>query len=417
VTTGARPATPRPVTRRAAATRRALARAATALAAIGLRRTIGAVFAKPAAAREAPQLNRLAGWIGLATFGVFLVIGLAAGLGHNPARTIVGTLIAAAAAIPLFLLRTRLTLPLVAVVTVGIVLLSNGTSRDVGWMTVVVLAAWCVLAAGIPAGIVYWAACLLLLGAQWLWVQDDPGWAPWAAGVTFAAFGAGLIRHQLVLVERLRVAQAGLAERSRAEERNRIARELHDVIAHSLTVSLLHVTSARLAVEHDPADAARALAEAERLGRQSLAEVRATIGLLRPADEAGIAPPVPGLDQVPRLVGQLRETGADISLTQDGDAGTLPATTGSAAYRIVQEALTNATRHAPGAPVAVRIAAARGQVEVSVDSAGPPGEGSGMGLTSMRERAQAVGGTCTAGPGGSGWLVRASLPASAVSPA
>ena len=277
-----------------------------------------------------------------------------------------------------------------------------------------VLAAWCVLAAGIPAGIVYWAACLLLFGAQWLWVVNDPGWAPWSAGVTFAAFGAGLIRHQLVLVERLRVAQAGLAERSRAEERNRIARELHDVIAHSLTVSLLHVSSARLAVEHDPADAARALAEAERLGRQSLAEVRATVGLLRPADEAGIAPPVPGLDQVPRLVEQLRETGADVSLTPGRRRQRAAGDHGSAVYRIVQEALTNATRHAPGAAVTVRIAAAAGQVDVSVDSGGPPGHGSGMGLTSMRERAQAVGGTCTAGPGGSGWLVaRLSLPASA----
>ena len=94
-----------------------------------------------------------------------------------------------------------------------------------------------------------------------------------------------LVRHELELVEQLRAAQAGLAERARAEERNRIARELHDVIAHTLTVSLLHVTSARLAVEHDPADAGRALAEAERLGRESLTEVRTTIGLLH--DERG----------------------------------------------------------------------------------------------------------------------------------
>src|SRR6202042_377026 len=106
-------------------------------------------------------------------------------------------------------------------------------------------------------------------------------------GVTVALFGAGLIQRQLVLVEQLRAAQAGLAERSRAAERHRIARELHDVIAHSLTVSLLHVTSARLAVEHDPADAARALAEAERLGRESLAEGRMTGGMLRPDEKGG----------------------------------------------------------------------------------------------------------------------------------
>jgi signal transduction histidine kinase len=81
-------------------------------------------------------------------------------------------------------------------------------------------------------------------------------------------------------------------------------------------------------------------------------------------------------------------------------------------YRIVQEALTNAIRHAPGCPVTVRVAVAGGQVEVAVDSAGPPRSdaGSGLGLVSMRERAQAVGGTCTAGPGGTGWLVHAALP-------
>ncbi len=92
---------------------------------------------------------------------------------------------------------------------------------------------------------------------------------------------ATLLRHQVDLVDQLRAAQAGLAERSRAEERNRIAREVHDVIAHSLTVSLLHLSSARLAVEYEPAEAAQALAEAERLCRQSLAEVRNTVGLLR----------------------------------------------------------------------------------------------------------------------------------------
>ena len=83
-----------------------------------------------------------------------------------------------------------------------------------------------------------------------------------------------LLRNQFMLVAQLREAQAGLAAKARAEERNRISRDLHDVIAHSLTVSLLHVMSARLAVESDPDDAARSLAEAERLGRESLAEVR-----------------------------------------------------------------------------------------------------------------------------------------------
>jgi signal transduction histidine kinase len=182
------------------------------------------------------------------------------------------------------------------------------------------------------------------------------------------------------------------------------------VIAHALTVSLLHVTSARLAVEHAPEDAARALAEAERLGRQSLAEIRVTMGLLAPDGQEGIAPPVAGVDQLVPLVKQLADTGVDVSLGIEGDLTTLPATMGTTIYRIVQEALTNATKHAPGFPIQASVTTGAGTVEVCVDSAGPPGEGSGMGIESMRERAKAVGGTCSAGPGGSGWVVHAVLP-------
>jgi signal transduction histidine kinase len=255
---------------------------------------------------------------------------------------------------------------------------------------------------------------VLFFGAEWLWAVRDPGWAPWTAGVTVSVLATLLIRHEFVLVERLRATQADLAERTRTEERTRIARELHDVIAHSLTVSLLHVTSARLAVEHDPADAARALAEAERLGRQSLTEIRSTMGLLREGwsegAPTGVAPPVPGFGDLPILVDQLRRAGSDVSLNIGGDVGALPETAGATVYRIVQEALTNATRHAPGSPVAVRVEVAISGVEVDVDSAGAPGHGSGMGLANMTERARALGGTCTAGPGGNGWLVHANLP-------
>jgi signal transduction histidine kinase len=223
-----------------------------------------------------------------------------------------------------------------------------------------------------------------------------------------------LVRHQLVLVEALQTAQAGRAERSAAEERNRIAREIHDVIAHSLTVSLLHISAARLAVE---TDAARALGEAERLARQSLDEVRGTMGLLgRGSGTPGVAPPAPGAPQVPELIGQLRRAGADVTLVVDGDLGILPATTGSTLYRIAQEALTNATKHAPGSAVQVQVDITGDTVEFSVGSAGPARQGTGMGLQGMRERALAVGGTCSAGPDGRGWRVHACLPLSGASP-
>jgi signal transduction histidine kinase len=216
----------------------------------------------------------------------------------------------------------------------------------------------------------------------------------------------------------LRQAQAGLAAQARTQERNRIARELHDVIGHTLVVSLLHVQSARLAVEHDPADAARALAEAERLGRECLAEVRSTVGMLSeddsPGGGGGIAP-LPGIDGLPALVERFRSAGADTTLTVEGDTGHLPATTGLAVYRIAQEALTNAVKHAPDSPTALRLTVAAGTVtltaqSLAADSLAEPGTGTGLGLVSMRERAEALGGSCEAGPGEGGWLVRATLP-------
>jgi signal transduction histidine kinase len=231
-------------------------------------------------------------------------------------------------------------------------------------------------------------------------------------GITLSVAAGLLVRRERDLVAQLREAQAGLAERARSEERNRIARELHDVIAHTLTVSLLHVTSARLAVEHDLDDAARSLAEAERLGRASLDEVRMAVGMLHQDGDPGRSSPLPGADGLPVLIEQFRSAGADAAFTVDGNVARLPATTGLALYRIVQEALTNAIKHAPGSQTAVHVAVGADEVRLAVDTAAEPtaGTGTGFGVLNMRERAQSLGGTCTAGPGGHGWLVRAVLP-------
>jgi signal transduction histidine kinase len=250
-----------------------------------------------------------------------------------------------------------------------------------------------------------------VLGAEQLWATKDPGWLSWGLGTGFMVLAALLVRHQLVLAAELRAAQAGLADRARAEERNRIARELHDVIAHSLTVSLLHIAGARMAVRYDPDDAERALAEAERLGRETLDEVRSTVGVLRADARPGNDPaaPLPGMDGLGGLVERFRAAGADVAFTLDGDPSPVPATVGLAAYRIVQEALTNAAKHAPGRPVTVHVAVGAA-VGLCVASSGRPREGRGLGLDGMRERAESLGGALTAGPGGPGWVVRAELP-------
>jgi signal transduction histidine kinase len=135
--------------------------------------------------------------------------------------------------------------------------------------------------------------------------------------------------------------------------------------------------------------------------------------MLHHNDDPGRSAPLPGADDLPALVERFRSAGADITLAIDGDTGRLPATTGLAVYRILQEALTNAAKHAPGSPTAVQLAVGAGAVELAVDSAAEPGTGTGLGVHSMRERAESLGGTCRAGPGGRGWLVQATLPLAA----
>jgi signal transduction histidine kinase len=301
-------------------------------------------------------------------------------------------------------------LPAAALATAGLGVLGHGDPSSLGWFAVCLIGIWCALTGErLDAG-VYWAGTLIFFAVEWVWIDTNPGWAAWMAGTTLSVAAGLLVRHERDLVAQLREAQAGLAERARAEERNRIARELHDVIAHTLTVSLLHVASARLAVEHGLDDAARSLAEAERLGRESLDEVRMAVGMLHQDGNEAQTRPLPDASALPGLVEQFRSAGADAVLAVEGDTGRLPATTGLALYRILQEALTNSVKHAPGARSVVRLEVRADEVELAVDTAGRPGTGRGLGVLNMRERAEALGGTCAAGPGGTGWLVVATLP-------
>ena len=354
-------------------------------------------------------------WIALAVFAAVTAVGVVR-LNPSAPVAVAGAVVAVGAA-TLLVLRWRPQLLYAAAATAGIAMLGHGSSSNIGWFAVCLIAAWCVLTGSRRDGLAYWAGTMILFVVEWLWVRADPGWAAWLAGVTLTVVFSLLVRHERDLLAQLRRAQAGLAEQARTQERNRIARELHDVIGHTLTVSLLHVQSARLAVEHDPADAARALAEAERLGRECLAEVRTTVGLLRQDERgtAGSTAPLPGAEGLPALVEQFRSAGADVTFTVEGETGGLPATTGLALYRIAQEALTNAVKHAPGSPTEVRLTVAPGSVTLTADSQAVPGTGTGLGVVSMRERAESVGGTCEAGAGGRGWLVRATLPVAALS--
>ena len=363
---------------------------------------------RTAPAGSAEYLTGRTKWFALAALAAITAVGALRGMPSAPVAAAAGLVAVGAAA--LLVLRWRPLLLYAAIATAGIAILAGGRSSNIGWMAVCLLGAWCVLGGSRLEGLAYWAGAMILFAIEWLWVLPDPGWAAWLVGITITVAFSLLIRHDQDLLRQLRQAQAGLAEQAKAQERNRIARELHDVIGHTLTVSLLHVQGARLAVEHDPADAARALAEAERLGRECLTEVRATVGMLRQDGSPGFAGPLPGAGNVPALVERFRSAGADVTLTVEGNAGRLPATTGLAVYRIAQEALTNAVKHAAGSSTSVRLAVDADTVQLAVDSAAEPGTGTGVGVVSMRERAESLGGYCHAGPGGRGWLVQATLP-------
>ena len=244
---------------------------------------------------------------------------------------------------------------------------------------------------------------------------DEMSWPFWVAGIALGLFAGRLMNVQRRLLARLAEAHGELRRQAAAEERRRIAREVHDVIAHSLTVTLLHLTAARMAMETDPRQAAEALEEAERAGRQSLADIRRAVGLLRESGEEDEA--LPGARDVPSLVDDYRQAGVDVELVVDGDLGSIPVSAGLALYRIVQESLANVSKHAPGAQARVAIEANGRSVALRVWDSGSSGDGAtprmpgpGLGLMGMRERASLLGGTLVAGPAEDGWAVECSLP-------
>jgi signal transduction histidine kinase len=356
-------------------------------------------------------------WSGAAALTVLLVVGAFIRKPEDTARSLVGIALGVGAVALLAGTRSGRrfsipVLPLAALSAAGLALDAGNDPSDIAWFGLCVLVFCCVLTTGRVAAAVFWFGSLLLLAAGWVFVHHDLGWLPWMVGVSVCAAIAITLIHERRLLTDLRAAQAGLAERSRAEERDRIARDLHDVIAHSLTVSLLHISSARLALQAEPEDAARALGEAERLGRESLDEVRSIVGLMRSpeADTAESLAPVPGLDAFDELVDRFRSAGAEVALQCSGDLALVPATAGTTLYRIAQEALTNAVRHAPGSSVVVRVSLEHDNAELVVDSSGRPGSGRGSGLESMSERAAALGGSCIAGPAANGWRVFATVP-------
>lgn len=205
------------------------------------------------------------------------------------------------------------------------------------------------------------------------------------------------------------------ARRAVAEERTRIARELHDVVAHRVSLMTVQAGAAKTVAADDPQSSLQAMEAVENAGRQALEELRHLLGVLRPEAEASGLGPQPGIADVPRLVAELRDANLEVSLTMNNNLDELPARVGLSAYRIVQESLTNVLKHAgPGTKTEIRLSADDDEalIEVLDDGRGAALlPASGHGIVGMRERAQLLGGSLEAGtrPGG-GFQVVARLP-------
>lgn len=215
--------------------------------------------------------------------------------------------------------------------------------------------------------------------------------------------------------EERRREQAADADRAVQAERTRIARELHDVVAHRVSLMTVQAGAAKTVALDDPQAALQAMEAVEHAGRQALDELRHLLGVLRPTGDEGSLVPQPGLADVPRLVDQFRAAGLDVSLQMADLPRGLPTRVDLSGYRIVQESLTNVLKHAgPKARTEVRVSAADGAVDIEVSdrghaAAGLPG--SGYGIVGMRERALLLGGSLTAGPQiDGGFRVAAHLP-------
>ncbi len=209
--------------------------------------------------------------------------------------------------------------------------------------------------------------------------------------------------------------QESEASRAVAEERTRIARELHDVVAHQVSLMTVQAGAAKTVAADDPEGALRAMEAVEKAGRQALDELRHLMGVLRPEAEVDGLSPQPGLADVPRLVEHLREAGLEVALTMDGVQTDLPARVELSTYRIVQEALTHVLTHAgPSARTEVRLSTDNHGVAIEVLDNGHGATilpGSGHGIAGMRERVQLLGGSLDAGPRpGGGFQVVAHLP-------
>ncbi len=313
------------------------------------------------------------------------------------------------------------------------VLLALGVGTPIGMQLGIPLASLGLLAAlyevaaraeprrSFPAGV---AVMVVDLGAWVAEFRPTPT-VPFTAGgaaVFLVAWGAGFLRRRVRLEQQRRDRdREEEARRVVARERRQVARELHDILAHSMSVIAVQAAGGRRVATRDPQRAAQALAQIEATSRESMAEVRRLLTVLRSDDDAPAAgDPPPGLAQLDALVAQMEAAGVPLVVQVAGERRPLDASVDHSAFRILQESLTNVLRHATGMPARVLLDYGPERLRLEVVNAVPPGAGqapgpAGRGLLGMRERAALVGGLLEAGPTAEGgFQVAAVLPLASV---
>ena len=248
--------------------------------------------------------------------------------------------------------------------------------------------------------------------------EPDPG--AWVFPLFFYGLAwviGGAIRRRDEHAAQLQREQGAVAHAAVLDERVRIARELHDVVAHGISVMVVQAVGGRAALADEAHPASGAFDAIETTGKQSLAEMRRLLGVLRTVGDDALLVPQPGLRDLETLVQRARDSGLDVTLRVQGESPDLPAGVDLAAYRVLQEALTNAIKHAAGARVQVEVRFGAGTVALAVvddGTAAPAVNGAGHGLAGMRERVELYGGRLDTGPAaGGGFAVRAELPVEA----
>ncbi|CAL9624665.1 sensor histidine kinase [Streptomyces sp. enrichment culture] len=305
------------------------------------------------------------------------------------------------------------------------------------WLVYITAGYWPVVCSFGPMLAVYTVASLrpartsvpyaVLMGAVWVYAGAVDGTDSWPSvlgqAVVYPAvlWRFGVLAHRSAdLARQLRREQAERARREVAEERSRIARELHDVVAHHMSVISVQTGLARFVFDTDRRTVRTALDTIDAVGKEALEELRRMLMVLRTTDDAALADPMPGLARLDDMADRIRSGGVPVTLTVEGTRRPLAPGVELCVYRVVQEALTNVLKHAPGARAEVLLRYEPHQVTVSVTDNGEgviPDRvrtGGGHGLIGMRERAKLYGGQISTGPRDQGgYAVRLTLPTTA----